>query len=48
MKQKLGKVAWKRVAEYIQAQGGSYHFGNSTCKKKWEDIHGVTRNAAKN
>ncbi|KAJ4374268.1 hypothetical protein N0V83_003009 [Neocucurbitaria cava] len=37
--QKLRKVQWKRVADYIVAQGGSYHFGNSTCKKKWVEIN---------
>ncbi|KAE8831729.1 hypothetical protein HRS9139_05971 [Pyrenophora teres f. teres] len=41
--QRLGKVAWKKVADYIRAHGGSYHFGNSTCKKKWEDLHGIKR-----
>ncbi|OGM40905.1 hypothetical protein ABOM_010031 [Aspergillus bombycis] len=35
------KVSWKRVAQYIWLHGGSYHFGNATCKKKWCDIHGV-------
>ncbi|GKZ34829.1 hypothetical protein AbraIFM66950_005225 [Aspergillus brasiliensis] len=37
----LPKVSWKRVAQYIRAHGGSYHFGNATCKKKWCEIHGV-------
>ncbi|KAH7126835.1 hypothetical protein B0J11DRAFT_505558 [Dendryphion nanum] len=36
--QKLVKLSWKRVAEYIIENGGSYHFGNSTCKKKWAEI----------
>ncbi|KAF2202901.1 hypothetical protein GQ43DRAFT_479506 [Delitschia confertaspora ATCC 74209] len=36
--QKLGKVSWKRVSEYIATHGGSYRFGNSTCKKKWNEI----------
>ncbi|KAE8382225.1 hypothetical protein BDV26DRAFT_278229 [Aspergillus bertholletiae] len=35
------KVSWKMVAQYIWTHGGSYHFGNATCKKKWCDIHGV-------
>ncbi|KAE8140990.1 hypothetical protein BDV38DRAFT_268724 [Aspergillus pseudotamarii] len=35
------KVSWKRVAQYIWTHGGSYHFGNATCKKKWCEIHGV-------
>ncbi|KAJ9643511.1 hypothetical protein H2199_004190 [Coniosporium tulheliwenetii] len=29
------KVAWRLVAEYIELNGGSYQFGNTTCKKKW-------------
>ncbi|KAL2163987.1 hypothetical protein VTH06DRAFT_3200 [Thermothelomyces fergusii] len=32
------KVPWKRVAEYIVAHGGSYHFGNSTCRKRWDEL----------
>ncbi|KAF2192691.1 hypothetical protein K469DRAFT_694759 [Zopfia rhizophila CBS 207.26] len=36
--QKLTKLSWKKVAEYIATNGGSYHFGNSTCKKKWSEI----------
>ncbi|KAJ4286702.1 hypothetical protein N0V90_012954 [Kalmusia sp. IMI 367209] len=35
---RLSKVAWKKVAEYIVGHGGSYHFGNSTCKKKWLEV----------
>ena len=34
------KVPWKKVAEYIAKNGGSYHFGNATCRKKWDDISG--------
>ncbi|CAK47031.1 hypothetical protein CBS115989_10557 [Aspergillus niger] len=37
----LPKVSWKRVAQYIRTHGGSYHFGNATCKKKWCEVHGV-------
>ncbi|KAJ5218180.1 uncharacterized protein N7498_000279 [Penicillium cinerascens] len=33
------KVSWKKVAQYIWAHGGSYQFGNATCKKKWCEIH---------
>ncbi|KAL4883760.1 hypothetical protein BJY04DRAFT_216100 [Aspergillus karnatakaensis] len=29
------KIPWKKVAQYIRSHGGSYHFGNATCKKKW-------------
>ncbi|KAF2709546.1 hypothetical protein K504DRAFT_455253 [Pleomassaria siparia CBS 279.74] len=36
--QKLARLSWKRVGEYIANNGGSYHFGNSTCKKKWSEI----------
>ncbi|KAK4243773.1 hypothetical protein C7999DRAFT_17914 [Corynascus novoguineensis] len=32
------KVPWKKVAEYIVAHGGSYHFGNSTCRKRWDEL----------
>ncbi|KAK0666518.1 hypothetical protein QBC41DRAFT_348699 [Cercophora samala] len=32
------KVPWKKVAEYIVQNGGSYHFGNSTCRKKWDEL----------
>ncbi|CAG5178055.1 uncharacterized protein ALTATR162_LOCUS8512 [Alternaria atra] len=33
--QKISKVAWKKVAEFIADNGGSYHFGNATCKRRW-------------
>jgi len=32
------KVPWKRVAEYIVQNGGTYLFGNSTCRKKWDEL----------
>ncbi|KAL1958042.1 hypothetical protein VTO42DRAFT_5254 [Malbranchea cinnamomea] len=32
------KVSWKLIGEYIWNNGGSYHFGNATCKKKWEEL----------
>lgn len=35
------KVSWKKVAGYIWLHGGSYHFGNATCKRKWCDVHNV-------
>lgn len=35
------KVSWKKVAQYIWSHGGSYHFGNATCKRKWCEIHHV-------
>ncbi|KAJ5210121.1 hypothetical protein N7491_009932 [Penicillium cf. griseofulvum] len=36
------KVSWKKVAEHIWGNGGSYHFGNATCKKKWCEINNIT------
>ncbi|KAJ5097654.1 hypothetical protein N7456_008375 [Penicillium angulare] len=35
------KVSWKKVAGYISKHGGSYQFGNATCKKKWCEIHNI-------
>ncbi|KAK3899528.1 hypothetical protein C8A05DRAFT_36856 [Staphylotrichum tortipilum] len=32
------RVPWKKVAEWIVAHGGSYHFGNSTCRKRWDEL----------
>jgi hypothetical protein len=29
------KIPWKKVSDYIVANGGSYQFGNATCRKKW-------------
>ncbi|KAF1947339.1 hypothetical protein EJ02DRAFT_140499 [Clathrospora elynae] len=37
--QRLVKIPWKRVADYINENGGSYHFGNSTCKRKWLELN---------
>jgi hypothetical protein len=36
--QRLAKVQWKKVADSIHANGGTYHFGNSTCKRKWQEL----------
>jgi hypothetical protein len=33
-----GKVPWKKVATYIKEMGGSYHFGNATCRKRWDEL----------
>lgn len=33
-----GRIPWKKVAEYIKVNGGSYHFGNATCRKKWDEL----------
>jgi hypothetical protein len=38
--QTLG-VSWQDVAEYIKNNGGSYRFGNSTCKKKWMQLNDI-------
>lgn len=35
---KYQKVPWKLVGQYIWNNGGSYHFGNATCKKKWAEL----------
>ncbi|RAL68751.1 hypothetical protein DID88_007446 [Monilinia fructigena] len=32
------KVQWKKVAEYIADNGGSYRFGYATCRKRWLEI----------
>jgi len=38
------KIPWKLVAEYIVDNGGSYHFGNTTCRKRWDYL--VSRDRA--
>ncbi|KAI1335698.1 hypothetical protein F5Y15DRAFT_428000 [Xylariaceae sp. FL0016] len=32
------KISWKEVGKYIKENGGSYHFGNATCRKKWDEL----------
>ncbi|KAK4143109.1 uncharacterized protein C8A04DRAFT_29125 [Dichotomopilus funicola] len=32
------KIPWKKVAEHMVAHGASYHFGNSTCRKRWDEL----------
>ena len=32
------KIPWKKVADYIVKHGGSYRFGNATCRKKWDEL----------
>ncbi|KAJ5054712.1 uncharacterized protein L3040_000978 [Drepanopeziza brunnea f. sp. 'multigermtubi'] len=32
------KIPWKLVADYIADHGGSYHFGNATCRKRWDEL----------
>ncbi|KAK4447138.1 hypothetical protein QBC34DRAFT_143514 [Podospora aff. communis PSN243] len=34
----MAKVPWKQVAEYIVNNGGTYRFGNSTCRKRWDEL----------
>ncbi|KAI9891182.1 MAG: hypothetical protein M1814_003025 [Vezdaea aestivalis] len=38
MKPRPAKTPWKLIALYIRDNGGSYHFGNATCRKKWEAL----------
>jgi YHS domain-containing protein len=26
------------VGEFIFRNGGTYHFGNATCRKKWDEV----------
>ncbi|KAH6635959.1 hypothetical protein F5144DRAFT_486546 [Chaetomium tenue] len=32
------KVPWKKVADHMVQHGGSYRFGNSTCRKRWDEL----------
>ncbi|KAK8074632.1 hypothetical protein PG997_009295 [Apiospora hydei] len=32
------RIPWKQVADFITNNGGSYHFGNATCRKKWDEL----------
>ncbi|KAL8791544.1 MAG: hypothetical protein Q9195_005872 [Heterodermia aff. obscurata] len=34
------KISWKQVSERIYKRGGSYKFGNATCRKKWDEMFG--------
>jgi hypothetical protein len=34
----MARVPWKQVAEYIVNNGGTYKFGNSTCRKRWDEL----------
>lgn len=42
-----GKVKWMLVAQYIKEKGGSYHFGNATCRKKWDELCKMEREKGK-
>ncbi len=35
---KTVKISWKQVGEFIFRNGGTYHFGNATCRKKWDEV----------
>lgn len=35
---RLSKISWKKASEYIRENGGTYTFGNATCKKKWIEL----------
>ncbi|KAK4185367.1 hypothetical protein QBC35DRAFT_345432, partial [Podospora australis] len=39
------KVPWAKVAEYIDNNGGTYLFGNATCKARWDQL--VSKSLAK-
>ncbi|KAK3368569.1 hypothetical protein B0H63DRAFT_515143 [Podospora didyma] len=34
---KATTIPWKKVAQYIQDNGGTYLFGNATCRKRWDE-----------
>ncbi|TGO09897.1 hypothetical protein BTUL_0151g00040 [Botrytis tulipae] len=34
---------WKKVAQYIYDNGGSYHFGYATCRKRWIALKNVDK-----
>ena len=40
------KKPWKQIADYIFDNGGSYHFGNATCRKRWDELVHVHGDAA--
>lgn len=39
------RVAWKTVADSIVDGGGSYHFGNTTCRKRYDELMAQQRAA---
>ncbi|CAK7265986.1 hypothetical protein SEPCBS57363_001867 [Sporothrix epigloea] len=39
------RVAWKTVADSIVGGGGSYHFGNTTCRKRYDELMAQQRAA---
>ncbi|KAK5989842.1 hypothetical protein PT974_08104 [Cladobotryum mycophilum] len=32
------RIPWKEIARFIIDHGGTYHFGNATCRKKWDEL----------
>lgn len=40
---RTGKTSWKKVAEYIAENGGSYSFGYATCHNKWKEFPATRR-----
>ncbi|KAB5515499.1 hypothetical protein GE09DRAFT_1196016 [Coniochaeta sp. 2T2.1] len=43
---RTAKIPWMRVAAYI-ADNGGYHFGNSTCRKRWDELYAAEVAAGK-
>ena len=32
------RIPWKKVAAFIVERGGSYRFGNATCRRRWDEL----------
>lgn len=43
---RTAKIPWMHVAAYIKDNGG-YHFGNSTCRKRWDELFASAMAAGK-
>ncbi|ROW03833.1 hypothetical protein VPNG_07263 [Cytospora leucostoma] len=39
-KKSSSNIPWKAVADYISENGGTYHFGNNTCHRRWNCLNG--------
>ncbi|KAK7739711.1 hypothetical protein SLS53_005680 [Cytospora paraplurivora] len=39
-KSSSSNIPWKAVADYISENGGTYHFGNNTCHRRWNFLNG--------
>ena len=37
------KVPWKLVGDFIHKNGGSYHFGAATIRKKWDQLRAARK-----